>query len=205
MPMGGSKHWCYTLNNYTEEEVEKIKNVENTVYHVFGKEVGENGTPHLQGYIVFVNRKGLAGVKKALGTRSLHLEPKRGTCLEASTYCKKDGDFVETGELPAEQSTKGGQANKQKWKSVIDAARRGDFAYIEEQHPHAFLVYQRQLNALAQCDGTTRENCRGIWIYGPSGCGKTSAVYDMCENPYLKSPRTKWWDGYTNEKVSHIM
>nr|ALC76156.1 replication-associated protein [Brachiaria deflexa-associated circular DNA molecule 1] len=201
MPVEGSKHWCYTLNNYTESEYELIKNVENTTYHVIGKEVGGSGTPHLQGYVVFVNRKRLNGVKKALQCTRLHLEQKRGTPLEASTYCKKDGDYHEAGDLPASPSAAGGDATKQKWKGIIDAARRGDFAYIEDEHPHAFLIYQRQLNAMSQCDDVTRENCRGIWIYGPSGCGKTSAVYDMCEAPYLKSPRTKWWDGYTNEKV----
>lgn len=200
--MGGSKHWCFTLNNYTDKEFASIKNVENVEYIVAGEEVGESNTPHLQGYVCFINRQRIAPVKRALGSDRVHLEQKRGTVLEASNYCKKDGKFFEKGDLPVEQSRKGGEATKTKWKGIIDAAERGDFLYIKEEHPHAYIVYQRQLNSLAKCDVGTRETTRGIWIFGPSGCGKTRAVLEMCDSPYLKSPRNKWWDGYVNERVN---
>ena len=65
-------------------------------YIVFGREVGESGTPHLQGTVVFENRKRASGVKKQVGDRA-HIEPVRD--LERSIeYCKKDEDFVEIGD-----------------------------------------------------------------------------------------------------------
>lgn len=89
-----SKHWCFTLNNYTVEEENFIRDEgANVEYVVFGKEhlitdVNPHGTPHLQGYVVFINRKRLSGCKKWLARA--HWEIKRGSPLEASNYCKKE-------------------------------------------------------------------------------------------------------------------
>ncbi|AXH77070.1 MAG: putative viral replication protein [Circoviridae sp.] len=97
----GAKNWCFTLNNYTPVEEDAIKELiedENKcTYGVFGREVGENGTPHLQGYLQLVNRKTLRQVKVMLGCDRVHLEIARGTATEAGEYCKKDGDFFEQG------------------------------------------------------------------------------------------------------------
>lgn len=51
-PQQGKKYqsWCWTLNNYTEDEVEEITGYiekKNIQYLGFGKEVGAEGTPHL--------------------------------------------------------------------------------------------------------------------------------------------------------------
>ena len=49
-----SVKWCYTLNN----PVQPVPWNELTqVYHVYGEEIGENGTPHYQGFIIFKNRR----------------------------------------------------------------------------------------------------------------------------------------------------
>jgi len=45
--------WCYTLNNYTEDDVLKLRalhtaQANKVVYHCFQAEVGESGTPHIQ-------------------------------------------------------------------------------------------------------------------------------------------------------------
>jgi len=86
-------HWCYTLNNYTEEEIKLIRDHDGKsfAYHIFGREVGgDNGTPHLQGYFQLHKKKRLGGVKKLLGINRIHLESMRGTPQEASDYCEKD-------------------------------------------------------------------------------------------------------------------
>jgi len=49
-------HYCFTLNNYTDEEVFEIDTAvtnasSNIKYVCYGFEEGEDGTPHLQGYI----------------------------------------------------------------------------------------------------------------------------------------------------------
>lgn len=54
----GSKavNYCFTLNNYTEEEVFEIDTLvtnpdSNIRFICYGFEKGEDGTPHLQGYL----------------------------------------------------------------------------------------------------------------------------------------------------------
>lgn len=44
-PKGRGKHWCFTINNYDEEE--QVPAPEDVEYIVMGKEVGEDGTPHI--------------------------------------------------------------------------------------------------------------------------------------------------------------
>lgn len=48
--MSQGKNWCFTINNWTEEEFQLLQDIE-VQYLVVGKEVGENLTPHLQGYV----------------------------------------------------------------------------------------------------------------------------------------------------------
>jgi Putative viral replication protein len=100
-----SCRWVITLNNYSDDDIIRFEQIGNNVgsngvvYFVYGREVGANGTPHLQAFIVFGARKRLRSVKAILGERC-HLEPARGTSAEASDYCKKDGAFLEFGALP---------------------------------------------------------------------------------------------------------
>lgn len=102
----GSKYWCWTLNNPTPTEIEHIEKIIRDIqqhsseftYLVYGKETSASGTPHLQGYSEGKTRRSLVGIKRSLG-RNIHAEQRRGTGLEAANYCKKDGDFVEAGEL----------------------------------------------------------------------------------------------------------
>ena len=93
-----AKRWCYTLNN----PLQPIPWNELTQeYHVYGEEVGESGTPHYQGFIVFKNLKRLNQLKEI--NSKAHWEISRGTNAQASDYCKKDGKFHEYGTLPEEK------------------------------------------------------------------------------------------------------
>jgi len=55
-----SNGWCFTLNNYSETEFSSIVLLleQNDKYwYIVGKEIGEEGTPHLQGYIALKDSK----------------------------------------------------------------------------------------------------------------------------------------------------
>lgn len=52
-----SKNWCFTLNNWAQVELQHVSDLAtadaSVLYLVAGREVGDNGTPHLQGLICF--------------------------------------------------------------------------------------------------------------------------------------------------------
>lgn len=87
---GKHRKWCFTLNNYTEKEVENIllffTQKKNTLY-IIGKEIGEQKTPHLQGYVEFKNQITFSRFKKVCDR--LHLEKARGTREQNKKYCSK--------------------------------------------------------------------------------------------------------------------
>lgn len=88
-----AKHWAgCTINNYTPLDLMcfevAIKPLAD--YFVYGKEIGDTGTPHLQFMVCFKAKKTLVTVKKLIQTQG-HWEPKhlKSTMLRASNYCKK--------------------------------------------------------------------------------------------------------------------
>lgn len=101
-----SRGWCYTINNYNDEDPKTVylELTKQIKYFVEGKEVGANGTPHKQGFIYFINAKTMSAVKKIKYFQRAHLEAMKGTPTQAADYCKKDGDFQEFGEVPAHKS-----------------------------------------------------------------------------------------------------
>ena len=105
-----AKRWCFTLNNYQDADLERIrKNLKPDVvgFCKIGKEVGDSGTPHLQGFIHFRCQIRLPQVKKYLGDK-VHLEVARGTDEQNSAYVSKDGDiFLEFG-TPSKGTTEAG-------------------------------------------------------------------------------------------------
>jgi len=148
-----SRGWCYTLNNYDEVIKEHLKTLE-CKYHVFGEEKGEEkDTPHLQGYIYWVNAKKMSQVLKLFKDWHPHLETQRGSAEEAATYCKKDGAFFEQGEMPAERGGGGGEKEKERWKLALEAAKSGR---IDEIPPDIFLRHYNVIKAIRRDYDITR-------------------------------------------------
>lgn len=86
------KHWVFTLNNYGQEDIEQYEQVfrEMCSKWIFGKEVGDSGTPHLQGYLEFKVKRRITECKKILPRA--HWE-KCNNINASIEYCKKDGDW----------------------------------------------------------------------------------------------------------------
>lgn len=101
MPTYRGRFWVFTLNNWTEHEWDHIVSIcpQYVDYLVIGKEVGDTGTPHLQGFLIWKRDVRMGTIKRVLLQRA-HLERARGTSTQAANYCKKDGEFWEHGSLP---------------------------------------------------------------------------------------------------------
>lgn len=110
--------WCFTLNNYTPEEENKLKVMveKECKFCVCGHEVGEKGTPHLQGYLEFKRKIRFNQVKILLGSR-YHIEKAKGSKWDNITYCEKDGD---SWKYPTPREPKVLKYNElRKWQKII--------------------------------------------------------------------------------------
>nr|QUS52591.1 replication protein [Mute swan feces associated circular virus 3] len=89
-----SRKWCFTLNNWNPKEKTTLLQTftKKAKYYVIGEEVGEKGTPHLQGYVEFKNPVALTTMKR-INTR-MHLEKGKGSREENLEYCSKDGKAI---------------------------------------------------------------------------------------------------------------
>jgi len=188
-----ARRWCYTLNNYTAEECAAIELIP-AVYHVYGREVGESGTPHLQGYIMFANAKSFSAVKSLIGQRA-HLEKARGDSVQAAEYCKKDGSFWEQGTCPKPK----GEGEKERWATARQLAKEGKFDDIDPDIHIRYIGNLKKIFADAQGIPPAQDELDFHWYHGPTGSGKSTKA--RAENPdyYLKGIN-KWWDGYTGQK-----
>jgi len=95
-----AKNWCFTLNNFSPEDEERLRVLgdgDTVTYLCFGREVGESGTPHLQGFVSFVERTRFSNVIEAIG--QAHLTVTRSV-QQSIKYCQKDGDFETFGVEP---------------------------------------------------------------------------------------------------------
>lgn len=190
-----SRGYCFTINNWNEWDVADIKRLEATCeYYVYGREIGEGGTPHLQGYVRFKNPVSFAKIKTALPRA--HLEKQRGDTISAANYCKKDSDFEEFGLLGTETRT-----SKERWTFIIDCAERGDLEPIKREYPGDYVRLFDKLHRMRQrqrriIDGELAHE----WWYGPTGTGKSKKVWEDYPDHYSKQ-LNKWWDGYEDEDV----
>lgn len=91
--------YCATLNNYSEDDVATLRTPNSRLkYIIVGHEVGESGTPHLQIYFQLEKQTKLTTIKNWGGPFArMHFEAARGTDVQASDYCKKEGNYFELG------------------------------------------------------------------------------------------------------------
>lgn len=193
--MAMSRRWCFTINNWTDEEYEAMFEWPAVDYMVAGKEVGESGTNHIQGFVRFTVNMRLSAVKK-LNARA-HWEITRGTTRQAADYCKKEGDFEEVGEMPMTAEEKG-EMERARWEEIRQKAKSGDIETIE---PQVYVVHYRTLKEIARDHmaqvAPLKAPC-GIWIWGQAGVGKSYYARKTWPEHFIKE-LNKWWDGYSNE------
>lgn len=200
--MAQSKYWCYTLNNYTDDDElccsgVFIKPSPVCTYHVYGYEVSSTGTPHLQGYIEFGSRVRRSVVLKLLGGR-VHLSARMGTAEQAATYCKKDGEFKEFGVISKPIQGKRTDLDEIR-ESITNGASQ---LQIAEAHFSKWVVYRRSFEAFRDLiveDGI-RFGMRFVVLWGLPGTGKSRYAYEKFPELYsVPSGTLQWYDGYAGE------
>ena len=180
------RNYCYTLNNYTAEEYEQLQDLD-CKYHIIAKEIGENQTPHLQGFISF---KSARSFKSVLGEmKRWHLEACKGNAEQNMTYCKKQGDYIEIGDPPKQGKRSDISVAKE---MVLEGKGMKDIcmtvnSYQAIRHAELMKKYVEK-----QRDFKTYV----IWCYGASGSGKSRYAQETYPDAYWCMSTSKWWEGY---------
>lgn len=193
------RSYCFTINNPTgskEEWLEFFK-TQKAKYIVLGDEVAPTtGTPHIQGYVDFVNPRTWGGVIKLLKGLA-HVEPRKGTFQQAADYCKEDNKFVEWG-TPPRQGARGDIEN------VKECVLEG--MTMNEMINEDFINNNQQLRfaeGLMKYKEKRRDPANPpliLWFWGPTGTGKTRTAMELYPDAWLSGRNLKWWPGYDGHK-----
>lgn len=188
-PLVKSRGYVFTLNNYTENDLVEVQALAETArYLIFGREVGESGTPHLQGFVYYSNARSWRSVKKYL--KRAHIKNARGSPQQNIDYCSKQGNVQEFGDRPKMgdrtdiEECKIVVQQTSSMKAVVEVARSLQGVKMAEM----WLKYKEEPR-------NWKPEVR--WYYGPTGAGKTKAAREwLGENIYTTLDTGKWWEGY---------
>lgn len=202
--MSRSRNWCFTINNYTDEDIPKDL-PEASQFIIFQKEIGEEThTPHLQGYIQYTKPVGLTWLKRHFHPRA-HLEVARGSQEDNIAYCSKPGTRAD----PLQEPTKFGQVKRQGARTDLATAAAAvmdlnqSMQDIAAEHPETYIRYYRGMMALRNSQLPRAPNYSEKYVicyYGDPRAGKSKAATTEFPDAYIKSCDTKWWDGYEGEE-----
>lgn len=201
-----TKYWVFTINNY--DKIPNFETPETSIsstkydYLIYQPEIGEKGTPHLQGYVCMKKKTKLTTMKKLIPTA--HWEARKGTHEEAKAYCKKEESrdanfnrFYEYGNDSEIAKTKGQRTDLTGLKTLIDNG--GSIIDCFDQHFGSTMRYHKGLELYLSLKNPIRHEMPEVYVFwGLTGTGKSKAAFEMT-NPnetYYKMPDNKWWDGY---------
>jgi len=183
--MSKFRNFAFTHNNYTDTDLEDGLDCK---YIIYGREVGDSGTPHLQGTVVFKTQRSLSAVIKSLP--GCHVEVARDV-FASIEYCRKDGDFVERGTPPLKAAAAAFKGIAERW----ELAKQGRFEELPPEHIRTYEYVKRKFTECESWVPMAHE-----WRYGASGAGKSRSAREEYPDAYIKDA-SKWWDGYDHQEV----
>lgn len=172
------RRWTLTLNNPEDEVLKHLNAIDGRYvkYAIFAQEVGEKGTPHIQGFIHFKNAKTLTATKKFLGSEKWHLSVSKGTDFENREYCIKTDEFpFEIGEVPLEHGP------VDAWEDILNMIEGGfNNRQIIRKYPgiaiRCMSAIEKYRTDFEWAEMRAWRDVEVRYIGGPTGSGKTRGV-----------------------------
>lgn len=167
-------------------------------------EIGDGGTRHFQGYICFRNPQGLSGARRLLGDVNPHLEPRKGSHIQALEYCHKV-ETREPGAGPVLLGDPPAQGERSDLDAISDAIKDGSTeADIAENYFGSYVRYSAGIRrAIALRTPKRSSGPVAHYYWGGTNTGKSFAAWnfhsDDIENCYavpLSSGTSIWFDSY---------
>lgn len=210
--MSRHRSWCFTINNPTPEDARILDSFGNTgiplriKYMVWQHEVGDSRTPHIQGYVTFLDSIPFSRAKCVIGPRS-HISVARGSAWDNRVYCTKDEGRVEGpyeyGTPPDPPSAAG--RNGLTLRTLSESIEDGRIKTIEDV-PVVFKIkygIDRISAVLNSIRPSVIREVKVCVIIGSTGIGKSYFVHthftDIAEVVYGNCGT--WVHGYVNQDV----
>jgi hypothetical protein len=201
---GAAIRWCFTYNNYNEED-EELENFNDFLkmdckLAIVGKEKAPTtGTKHLQGYVELYYRQRLTALKKI--NNKIHWEQAKGDRIQNYNYCTKEGDiYFKKGTTEWQRK----KAQDDKWGEAMELAQEGKLSELQALYPAIYtshigafqrIAAEEEIKRLEIYNGELRR--KNIWLWGEPGTGKSRwANSKFPLNEIYRKMATKWWDGY---------
>lgn len=213
------KNTIFVVNNWTQSEYDAIVSYDNFEYMIIAKEIGESGTPHLQGYIQMKTKKRWSTLKKVDGFARAHFERAKGTAKQNMIYCCKgsqpksewdvfkdkgpnygvDACFEEFGEMKRQ----GQREDLKKIKLMVKEGR--SLKEIWEKSPGYQAYKMGEIGKQFYQDKRVGKPTV-LWFWGQTGTGKTSGAYEYFkglvpeDEVWISNGDLTWWEGYVDQK-----
>lgn len=178
---GVSRTWVLTLNNYTEDDIKMFDSLM-VKKMVISKEVGESGTPHLQGAITWLRGYRLSQLKKI----HRRVSWRAAKAVDCFNYCMKEGSVII---INKDNGTQGKRNDLLELVNSIKEKRT--LVDAIEDHPDTYIKYHNGVEKfrrlIKEKEMNKREKPYVEWIWGTTGIGKS--YYIEQKEPDI------WWSG----------
>lgn len=202
------RNFLFTINNPSPSEDSALQDLEPTYikYIIYQREIGENGTHHIQGYAELVKQTALSTIQK-LEVRGVapfahaHLEHRRGTQQQAIQYCCKLDTRME-GTEPIECGTPSrGGARADFVESMMKGTSKKE---LQRDYPMQYLQNANKIDKFRETIIQPRNHKMNVVIYvGPTGTYKSfcaSQLYPEAYHGVWPTGNRWWWPNYDGEK-----
>jgi len=188
-----NRTWVFTYNNYDEAVIDNIK-AWKVNRMIVSKEVGESGTPHLQGAVTFCTVTSLKTAKVLLPKAHWEVAIVNEGCFN---YCAKEGSDVI---INIDNTHQGRRSDLE---CAVEALKKGGIKELVKECPEVFVKYHTGFEKLAGYINKPNKREKPIvyWYYGKTGTGKTAKVHELEKELWTSNDTLKWFNGYDNEEA----
>lgn len=195
------RRFCFTLNNWSDDEYKSITEYPCS-WMIVGKEVGKEGTPHLQGACVLGKQIDFNTLKRHPGFKRCHIETMKGSVEDNINYCSKEDSSPFVAGTPPKPGKRNDIDNlvdlMREGKTVVDLIRDDQLSISPIiRYPKGFSLVSNTLHRPKRTGPPTV-----IWVYGSTGTYKTRCVCEFADalgEYWISAGDLRWFDGYTGQ------
>lgn len=197
--MAQSCNWIFTINNPENNDLPRQWGAKFCIWQL---ERGEEGTPHLQGYVMFASNKRLNAMKLLHPTA--HWEIRRGTHDQAIDYNSKEETRVEGPWEIGVGPKQGKRSDLEAVKEAVDAGS-SSLELFENFFP-TMVKYHRGVMLYKDMKVPDRSvKTYATAIFGPTRSGKSTWMAANYANAFWPSNpgehQKLWWDKYEDQET----